>query len=123
MPVISRETGEVVGIVLMADAFRAVSRREPIDLRVMVQDVPVVSDRAEAIDAIEVLHRSAHHFAFVYDEYGHFEGLITTADVLEAITGSIDARAGRWRLSGCRMDASRRILRPAQPAARDCWRI
>jgi putative hemolysin len=89
MPVISRETGEVVGIVLIADAFKALSRREPIDLRAMVQDVPVVSDLADAIDVIDVLHRSPHHFAFVYDEYGHFEGLITTADVLEAITGSI----------------------------------
>jgi putative hemolysin len=29
--------------------------------------------------------------ALVYDEYGHFEGLITTDDVLEAITGAVSS--------------------------------
>ncbi len=27
------------------------------------------------------------HLVLVYDEYGHFEGIITSGDVLEAITG------------------------------------
>jgi len=53
-----------------------------------VVDVPVVSDQADALDALVVLHKSVHHIALVYDEYGHFEGIITTDDVLEAITGA-----------------------------------
>ncbi len=27
--------------------------------------------------------------ALVYDEYGHFEGIVTTGDILEAITGAV----------------------------------
>ncbi|GLS87307.1 DNA-binding protein [Cypionkella aquatica] len=88
MLVQSRETGEVVGIVTLADVFNVVSRREALDLRALVVDVPVVSDQADALDALVVLHKSAHHIALVYDEYGHFEGIITTDDVLEAITGA-----------------------------------
>jgi len=80
--------GEVMGIVTLADVFQTVSRREPLDLKSMVQDVPVVSDRMEALDVIEVLQKSDHQMALVYDEYGHFEGIITTADLLEAITGA-----------------------------------
>lgn len=79
----------MVGIVLLADAFQMVSRRKTLDLKALLRDVPVVSDRAEALDVIEVLQKSEHHFALVYDEYGHFEGILTTGDVLEAITGAI----------------------------------
>lgn len=88
MLVQSRMTGEVVGIVTLADVFNVVSRREALDLKALVVDVPVVSDQADALDALVVLHNSVHHIALVYDEYGHFEGIITTDDVLEAITGA-----------------------------------
>jgi putative hemolysin len=88
MPVVNAE-GDVVGIVLLADAFQAVSRRETLDLKALLREVPVVSDQAEALDVLEILQKSEHHFALVYDEYGHFEGILTTGDVLEAITGAI----------------------------------
>jgi putative hemolysin len=91
MPVQSRETGEVVGIVTLADCFNAVSRREALDLKALLQDVPVVSDMADALDVMEVLHSTSHHMALVYDEYGHFEGLLTTDDVLGAITGAVSS--------------------------------
>jgi putative hemolysin len=90
MPVIDAE-GEVVGIVLLTDAFQAVSRRETLDIKALVRSVPVVSDRADALDVLEILHKSEHHMALVYDEYGHFEGILTTGDVLEAITGAVAA--------------------------------
>ncbi|WP_294972874.1 hemolysin family protein, partial [Tabrizicola sp.] len=90
MPVADAE-GEVVGIVLLSDAFQVVSRRETLDLKALVRDVPVVSDQAEALDVLEILQKSEHHFALVYDEYGHFEGILTTGDVLEAITGAVAA--------------------------------
>jgi len=90
MPVANAE-GDVVGIVLLSDAFQAVSRRETLDIKALVRDVPVVSDQAEALDVLEILQKTEHHFALVYDEYGHFEGILTTGDVLEAITGAVAA--------------------------------
>ena len=91
MPVQSRATGEVVGIVTLSDCFNVVSRRDALDLRALLQDVPVVSDMADALDVMEVLHSTTHHMALVYDEYGHFEGLLTTDDVLGAITGAVSS--------------------------------
>jgi putative hemolysin len=90
MPVADAQ-GEVVGIVLLSEAFQVVSRRETLNLKALVHDVPVVSDQAEALDVLEILQKSEHHFALVYDEYGHFEGILTTGDVLEAITGAVAA--------------------------------
>lgn len=89
VPVENRETGEVLGIVTLADAFNAVSRREALDVKALMQEVPVVSDRADALDVLEILRTAPQHMALVYDEYGHFEGIITSGDVLEAITGAV----------------------------------
>jgi putative hemolysin len=90
MPVADAE-GDVVGIVLLAEAFQVVSRREMLSIKALLHEVPVVSDRAEALDVLDVLQKSDHHLALVYDEYGHFEGILTTGDVLEAITGAVAA--------------------------------
>lgn len=90
MPV-ADANGDVVGVVLLADAFQKVSRREAVEIKALMREVPVVSDRAEALDVLEILQKSEHRIALVYDEYGHFEGIITPDDVLEAITGAVAA--------------------------------
>ena len=91
MPVQSRANGEVLGIVTLAEAFRVTSRREPLDLRALLHDVPVVSEHADALDVMEILHGSEYHLVLVYDEYGQFEGIVTTGDLLESITGQVVA--------------------------------
>ncbi|NBO21292.1 MAG: HlyC/CorC family transporter, partial [Rhodobacteraceae bacterium] len=93
MPVISRATGEVVGILRLSDAFVALSRREGVDPRRLLCEVPVVSDMADALDVMQVLRTSDDHMALVYDEYGHFEGIITSGDILASITGAVAAAA------------------------------
>jgi putative hemolysin len=90
MPVANAE-GDVVGIVLLSEAFQVVSRREALEIQSLVREIPVVSDRAEALDVLEILQKSEHHIALVYDEYGHFEGIITSGDILHAITGAVAA--------------------------------
>lgn len=91
MPVQRRDTGEVLGIVLLSDAFQVASRREPIDLKVLLREVPVVSEHTDALDLMEIILGSPHHLVLVYDEYGQFEGIVTTGDLLEAITGQANA--------------------------------
>lgn len=91
MPVQRRSTGEVLGIITLADAFQHASRREPLVLTTLLREVPVVSEHADALDVMEILHSSEHHLVLVYDEYGQFEGIVTTGDVLEAITGQAAA--------------------------------
>jgi putative hemolysin len=88
IPVRNPDTDEVLGVLYLTDAFAALSRGEPLDLTALMRDVPVVSDRADALDVIEILRASPNHMALVYDEYGAFEGIITTGDILEAITGT-----------------------------------
>jgi putative hemolysin len=121
MPV-ANIAGDVVGIVLLADAFQVVSRREQVDVRALMREVPVVSDRADALDVLEILHRSEHHMALVYDEYGHFEGIITSGDILEAITGAEAAQDAGEPAIATREDGSL-LVAGWMPADEFCDRL
>lgn len=92
MPVMDAN-GDVLGIVRLSEAFDALSRRQPIDVSTLLREVPIVSNRADALDVLGILYTTPDHMALVYDEYGHFEGIITTSDILEAITGAEAAQS------------------------------
>ncbi|MCE6951187.1 hemolysin family protein [Cereibacter sphaeroides] len=88
IPVRRRATDEVLGVLYLTDAFAAVARGEPVDLKSLVREVPVVSDMANALDVVEMLRAPQNHLVLVYDEYGHFEGIISRGDILEAVAGT-----------------------------------
>ena len=88
LPIQSPDNDSVLGVLYVTDAFAALSKGQPLDLAKLMREVPVINDRTEALDVIAVLRGSPNHMALVYDEYGQFEGIITTGDILEAITGT-----------------------------------
>jgi putative hemolysin len=47
----------------------------------------VIHDQIDAMDALEGLRAADVPMLLVHDEYGHFEGLVTPADLLSAIAG------------------------------------
>ncbi len=88
LPVYDPLTDEVLGVLYVTDAFAALSRGEALDLRRLMREVPVIFESADALDVIASLRKSQNHLGLVYDEYGSFQGLISTGDILEAITGT-----------------------------------
>lgn len=88
LPVEDRTTGEVLGVLYVTDAFAALSRGEALDLRALMREVPIIYESADALDVIDILRKSQNHMGLVYDEYGGFQGIVTTGDILEAITGT-----------------------------------
>ena len=87
LPVRDRDTEDVMGVLFITDVFAALAQDKPLDVGKLMREVPVLSDLADALDVIETLRASPNHMALVYNEYGSFEGIITTGDILEAITG------------------------------------
>jgi putative hemolysin len=87
MPVGRGSVEDICGIVQARDVVTALFRGEPIDLRVLMRKAEVVPDQVDAMDALEVLRKSDVPMVMVHDEYGHFEGIVTPADLLSAIAG------------------------------------
>jgi putative hemolysin len=58
------------------------------DLSACVEPAPVVIDSLDALDALDTLRASSLHMALVHDEYGQFEGVLTSFDLLESIVGA-----------------------------------
>jgi putative hemolysin len=89
LPVSEGEPDAIIGVVLVRDLL--LWKPTTGDLRSLVRQVPVVIDLADATQVIDRLRESPVNMVLVFDEYGHFEGVITPMDVLEGITGSFDA--------------------------------
>jgi putative hemolysin len=88
LPVRNGSSDEILGVLFVKDAFDAFASGKELNVREAMREVPVVSDLTSAVDVIQSLRRSTVHMVLVYDEYGHFEGIISSGDILEAITGA-----------------------------------
>jgi len=89
LPVRGENSDEVIGVLQVRDFFNQLSLKSSVNIRDIVKDVPVVSDFSDALDVVEAIRGTPTHMVLVYDEYGHFEGLITAGDVMEAIIGAM----------------------------------
>lgn len=87
LPVRNGSSDEILGVLFVKDAYEAIAEGKDPDIRNRMREAPVVSDLTGAIDVIQALRKSSAHMVLVYDEYGHFEGIVTSGDILEAITG------------------------------------
>ncbi len=88
LPVQDGEADSIVGVVLVKDLIEFLQAGDTHDLRALVQDAPIVMDTADSLHVLREIRSSRVHMALVFDEYGHFEGIITPGDVLEAIIGA-----------------------------------
>ncbi len=87
LPVGQGSVEDIIGIVQARDIMSALFRGETLDLRALMRRAEVVPDQVDAMDALEVLRRADVPMVMVHDEYGHFEGILTPADLLSAIAG------------------------------------
>jgi len=113
LPVADGSVDNIIGVVTARDMVAALIAGRPFDPRVLMRSAPVVPDQMDAMNALEVLRSSEVPMALVHDEYGHFEGIVTPADLLAAIAGSFvsnqddahdpplhEREDGSWLVSG-----------------------
>ena len=113
LPVADGSVDRLLGVVQARDIVTAFIENRPLDLRNLMRPAPVVPDRLDAMDTLNVLRQAEVPIAFVHDEYGHFEGLVTPADLLSALAGAfasdcdldtdpplVERDDGSWWVSG-----------------------
>lgn len=113
IPVAEGSVDRLVGVVQARDVVACLIDGKEIDLRALMKPAPIVPDQLDAMDAMNVLRDSEVPMAFVHDEYGHFEGLVTPGNLLTALAGKFISSAdfdtdpplverddGSWWVSG-----------------------
>jgi putative hemolysin len=94
IPVAEGSVDRLVGVVSARDVAAAAVAGQPIDLRALMKEAPVIHDQLDAMDALAELQSADVPMLFVHDEYGHFEGLITPADLLASLSGAFVSDTG-----------------------------
>lgn len=131
LPVSENSPDNMIGVVQSRELLAALLAGESLDIRAYLQTAPVIPDTLYALDALAILRDSEVPMALVHDEYGHFEGVVTPADALEAIVGAFrsDGEApepdavrredGSWLLAGSMpVDEMAEVLGVTLPEAR-----
>jgi putative hemolysin len=77
----------VVGVVQAKDLLDRILSGGELSLSASLRHPMIVPDAISALDALERLKSDTLGLALVMDEYGSFEGVVTAADVLQAIVG------------------------------------
>ena len=93
-PVFDGNRDHALGIVNAKDMLDGYLSGQRLELRKLIRQAPIVPETVDARDVIAILRDSAVHTGLVYDEYGVFQGIVTSADILEAIVGSFHTEAG-----------------------------
>ena len=83
---------EVLGVVHVRGLLEACLAGRSLDLRTALRPMLVVPDTMPILRALEALRQARVSMALVVDEYGEVEGVVTVADVLEAVVGDMPER-------------------------------
>ncbi|MBS1205042.1 MAG: hypothetical protein H6R25_1941 [Proteobacteria bacterium] len=105
---------DLLGVVHVLDLLQQSLRGEALDLKALIRQPLVFPETLPLLQALEQFRNARTHFAFVVDEFGSVEGIVTLSDVMETIAGNlpneveeIDARHdiqknsdGSWTANG-----------------------
>ncbi|MFM9153794.1 MAG: CBS domain-containing protein, partial [Methylocystis sp.] len=92
-PVFDDEENKVVGLIWAKD-FVNIDPNDNAPLQSLMREAVILEAHLDTLEVVKNLQKSPMHMGMVNNEAGEFIGIITAADVLEALVGAFD-RASR----------------------------
>ena len=90
IPVYKDDLDNIVGVLHMKDLVANIVSDSSFEVKDVMRDAMVVSPSMRVLDLLLQMRQSKVHIAFVVDEFGGIDGLITISDLIEAVVGEID---------------------------------
>ncbi len=97
---------EFVGVAVKRDLLRQVLSGGRLDVAKAVREAPMVHEHLPVFKALELFRQNAARLAFVIDEYGGLQGIVTQTDLLEALAGEMPDAPGETPMVEAREDGS-----------------
>jgi putative hemolysin len=116
LPVYRGSPEEMLGVLQAKDLLDAYLRGDRPEIAGHVRPAPIVPDTADALDVVDVIRDSPVHLALIHDEYGHFQGIVTNADILEAIVGDFRTDEGPIEPDAVRREDGSWLIAGSMPA-------
>jgi putative hemolysin len=105
-----------LGIIQAKDMLDIYLSGQTPDIRKLVRDAPIIPESLDARDVVSILRDSPMHMGLVHDEYGTFQGVVTSADIPEAIVGSIHTEQGPAESPAVKRDDGSYLISGWMPA-------
>ncbi len=86
-PVVDGAPDNIVGIVRVKDLLQRALAGGGLDLKSALREPLYIPETAPALKVLDQFRRSGEDLALIVDEYGDLQGLVTPADLLEALVG------------------------------------
>lgn len=88
-PVARGDLEEILGVVHAKDMLNTTFDGHLLVLKSVMRPALMVPDTTPVLRLLDQFKHSGQHVAIVVDEYGSVEGIVSTTDILQAITGDI----------------------------------
>ena len=109
-PVYGENYDDISGVVNLKNIFATIEK-EDFNLNEIMTEAPFLMEYTTAYKALDKFKKTGIHYAFVSDEYGVFQGIITLNDILEALVGNasdfnkdefqlVEREDGSWLVDG-----------------------
>ena len=93
-PVYRDEKNKVVGLIWAKD-FVNIDPNDNAPLQSLMREAVILEAHLDTLEVVKNLQKSPMHMGMVHNEAGEFIGIITAADVLEALVGAFDRATER----------------------------
>ena len=125
IPLYRGSPDNIIGVIhtkwLMRELKAVQGNMSSVNLEILANEPWYIPSTTVLFDQLQAFRNRGEHFAFIVDEYGTFEGIVTLEDILEEIVGEISDEHD-MRMTGVRRQRDGSFIVSGEVTIRDLRR-